>query len=496
LTVPPQTAWQPSSESDASPADLEESWSQLLGDELSAIERATFRFVQAKDLGLPFLREKVRELGEEIRESLKTRESELLAAFRAAVSEKEGGGRLAYLEGRLLQRRGEHEEAKARFEKAARLEATSLEPVLRFAEVSRSLGDSGEAAKRLIQALRGPARGSRACWGLWFEIVLEDLDWTLADVLNELPVRHDDRSRSSPPLDEYALQCRAALEVLRACGVVHIDSVDPDRWPPVVTVAYWDFEDGSPGRVPLSIGQGPRDVSGNPLPATRDRSGHRNHLYSRFSWTGPRFGVEVPASVVPQTGRANRLCLDDRGEPPRGTPTQDLYTYSRLLRPLRVDSQLFALRQWTIEASFRLAELGRVHGIVTKTTPGHILSAKPLVELMVLEDGGIQLEIMNQQGSFRRVKSATPAEVDVWYHVAGVSDGSSLKLYVDRGDGSGYQLEGTGEAGGAVAVGSGSWCVGRGEEGRQITHDARALIDEVRISAVALPPERFLFAER
>ena len=41
----------------------------------------------------------------------------------------------------------------------------------------------------------------------------------------------------------------------------------------------------------------------------------------------------------------------------------------------------------------------------------------------------------------------------------------------------------------------GTWTVGRGFHADKIARDARAIIDEVRISSKALPKDRLLFAE-
>ena len=91
-----------------------------------------------------------------------------------------------------------------------------------------------------------------------------------------------------------------------------------------------------------------------------------------------------------------------------------------------------------------------------------------------------------------------------WYNFAAVSDGNTLKLYVN------YVLVGTddltasgspdcslarGSASGADWT-TGAWSVGRGLYAGSHTDRAYGFIDEVRISNTALSPEQFLGAPR
>ncbi len=90
-----------------------------------------------------------------------------------------------------------------------------------------------------------------------------------------------------------------------------------------------------------------------------------------------------------------------------------------------------------------------------------------------------------------------------WYHLAAVSDGLALRLYVDPLDGQGYQLRATtalATAGGtALGVGTATahWTIGRGRDtdGRMACW-FQGSIDEVRISDVARSPDEFLFSRQ
>src|SRR5262249_32322091 len=97
----------------------------------------------------------------------------------------------------------------------------------------------------------------------------------------------------------------------------------------------------------------------------------------------------------------------------------------------------------------------------------------------------------------------TPVKVNEWYHLAAVSDGLTLRLYIDERDGKGYQLCATNKLNttrGSTALlapnPNANWSVGRGRLSRLTCEWFQGWIDEVRICDVALEPSEFLFAPR
>ncbi|MDP6543253.1 MAG: glycoside hydrolase family 2 TIM barrel-domain containing protein [Phycisphaerae bacterium] len=253
------------------------------------------------------------------------------------------------------------------------------------------------------------------------------------------------------------------------------------------TVAYWRFEDGRNGAfVPHD-----RKVKGGL--AARDVSGHKNHLYAFKRGTAGRIASYGARRTVPLTGQANARYLDDTAAPV-DAGSRDLYTNPGRSRTHMNALNGFQFAQWTVEASFQLVSLGRTHGLLGKDgkpTPG---PHAPLQLKVRRDDGRIQIEALDVAGKRRDVRSTFKAVVDKWYHVAAVSDGKMLRLHVDSGDGKGYVLQGRTEFAGALVNSYGTWTVGRGFFGGKMTDDARAKIDEIRISAAALRPERFLQA--
>ncbi len=257
------------------------------------------------------------------------------------------------------------------------------------------------------------------------------------------------------------------------------------------TLAYWRFEDGKPGEPVPSIKAAPRAVG------VRDVSGHHNHLYAFAPANAPNFGSDVPRPVVSSTGRPNRGSLDDTAAPPKKhIPTRDLYTAPARSRSRVKPLNSFPLRQWTVEASFKINRLGHTHGIVGKDGKPTSGPAAPLQLTVNGSDNRIEIQAIDRTGTVRHVRGRRAVEIGRWYHVAAVSDGKTLKLFVDQNDGQGYQQHGQSEFVGQLINSTGTWSVGRGFENGRIGRDARAIIDEVRISTTALSPAQFVFSPK
>ena len=265
-------------------------------------------------------------------------------------------------------------------------------------------------------------------------------------------------------------------------------SLSPAEMTHVHTVAYWRFEGLKAGALV------PHDRKAKDGWGVRDVSGHKNHLYAFKRGTAPRIAAHGPGKTVPLTGRPNAACLDDTAAP-ADAGSRDLYTDPGRSRTHMNALNGFQLTQWTVEASFSVAALGRTHGILGKDGKP---TARPHAPLQLKVRGGgdncIQIEAVDATGRRRDVRSGFKVVPDTWYHAAAVSDGKTLSLYVDSGDGKGYVLQGRTDFSGGMINSYGTWTVGRGYFGGKMTDDARAGIDEIRISAAALSPERFLYA--
>jgi Flp pilus assembly protein TadD len=406
-----------------------------------------------------------------------------LAAFSVVARGDDAEARRAYFEGRMLQQADRHSEALPRLEEAARLQPDACEPPLRLAESLRALGEIEAAERQLRKALEGPARGSKASWDAWFELVLVEQGKTLSEALSQMPTPGEGLP------DPYAERCRKALEERIALGVERVERVDRLQWPPVTTLAYWRFEEGEPGQILLWT-----DHSKNAVVGALDSSGNGNVMHTHLPGSSPRFGTDVPSSAL-ASGSPNRRSLDDTLAPASSLPTRGIYTRYTLSGAPKNNVTRWPFPEWTFEVSFNLVAVDRDQGIMTR---GDFASAglpTPML-LQVLRGGILQLAAVDSTQTRRIITAGDPIEAGHWYHVAAVSDGATLCLFVKPDGGGAYQFRGESTFEGALSGEGVEWIVGRGARDGRPIFDALGFIDEVRISAVALPPERFLFAPR
>ena len=249
-------------------------------------------------------------------------------------------------------------------------------------------------------------------------------------------------------------------------------------------LAWWRFEEGTPGE-PLPFDREARDGV-----AVRDSGAHRNHLYAYGRDNAPLAGVAVPAATVPQPGVANRGVLDDSAALVAGL-TRDLYTDPGRSQTHMDAVDSFPFTSFTIELSVRPVELGPVQTLLGKDGRPTGAPTAPF-QLFLAPDGRPTVELVDSSGAIRSLVGAAPLPVGEWRHLAVVSDGAVLRLFV--GDGNGYAPAGECEIRGGIVPGFGTWTVGRGFDAGKLARDARALIDEVRISTRSLPVEALLWS--
>jgi Concanavalin A-like lectin/glucanases superfamily/Dockerin type I domain len=272
------------------------------------------------------------------------------------------------------------------------------------------------------------------------------------------------------------------------------------------TLAYWRFEDGTAGS-PVSH----TTAAGVFDPGVLDTSGNGHHL---SAWTqggccGFEYRADVPETPVTQTGAANTLSVKNTG----GFPT--MWTTGTSMQTIEPAA-------FTIEASFK-PENGGFRTVVGRDSQGAATSNPSLAALYLqaVPGNAVAIKFTDKAGFFHEAVSAPgaiqgfdfPTDPDGllgrWYHLAGVSNGSTLSLYLDDVNaGAGYQLVAqidltlSGSTNTALTMGTGSggdwtagnWSVGRGLYNGGHVDRAYGFIDEVRISDTALAPSQFLFS--
>ncbi len=270
------------------------------------------------------------------------------------------------------------------------------------------------------------------------------------------------------------------------------------------TVAYWRFEEG-PADAPVSKGGVANGVF---YPGVADSSGNGNHLsaWSQGGFAGYAYRTDVAAASVPETHAANNFSVQNTGDVP------GMFTETGAA------IQTISPAAFTIEVSFK-PENGGHRTLIGRDSEG----ATPenldysALYLQMLPDNAIAIKFADVSGYWHQAVSdpnliqgfAFPnTAAGHWYHVAAVSDGTLLSLYLNDVDAeTGYQLVAqtdmtiSGSPNTALTAGmndggdwdAGNWSVGRGLYNGGHGDRAWGFIDEVRISDVALHPSQFLF---
>jgi hypothetical protein len=277
------------------------------------------------------------------------------------------------------------------------------------------------------------------------------------------------------------------------------------------TVAWWRFEAGPADTDIQKLVAAPGFNFDHSVP---DSSGSGNDLSVWETGGGAGFifrtiQPNTPNATILQTGAANNFSVENTG----GGPAM----FTDPAGPLTTNFQPAA---FTFEVSVKPENGGYRTFVGRDSRGGHNDGTNQdlaAVYFQARPDNAIQFEFLDVAGNFHTAASApnvirgwdynngagTP-DVVPWQNLAAVSDGHTLTVWLDNGLGYYSKIastdlvsdntalsQGTGTAGDWVA---GGFSVGRGLFAGGHTDRAFGLIDEVRISDVALTPSQFLFA--
>jgi hypothetical protein len=187
-------------------------------------------------------------------------------------------------------------------------------------------------------------------------------------------------------------------------------------------------------------------------------------------------------------------------------------TWSVQSHPSGIDIETISPAAFTIEASFKPTYnvANGFHTIVGRDGRDVVTGAGAMAPLYfsTRPNGVVAIQFADRAGyRFDAVSANNAVTTGKWYHMAGVSDGSTLSLYLnDVAAGTGYQLVTqtplTGSIDTRLAIGNGSggdwvagtWTVARGLYNGGHVDRFLGNIDEVRISDTALSVSQFLFS--
>jgi len=267
------------------------------------------------------------------------------------------------------------------------------------------------------------------------------------------------------------------------------------------TAAYWRFETGpANSNVVHTLGAGQfegtiPDVSGN---------GNNLSVWEQGGGAGYQYRSDVPFASVPLSGAANNFSVKNTG----GGPA--MFTTSSVAMPSGVDVETMTPTAFTVEASYK-PENGGFRTIVGRDAQNVVTGNGSLAALYLqaTPDNQFAIKFTDVAGNFHEAISPTglvhgfnfgtdPDGLQgTWYSLAGVSDGTTLSLYVN---GALVASTAINSPNPALAVGTtsggdwhaGEWSVGRGLFNGGHVDRAYGFIDEVRISNSALTPREFL----
>ena len=244
-------------------------------------------------------------------------------------------------------------------------------------------------------------------------------------------------------------------------------------------VAYWRFEGGVAGAAVV------------PLAQIADATGHNNTLQTPDVGAAPSYAASVFGN--PTNPAANNvLSLDFSAAPVAPYTLRYLDTTGAT-----GDINSHAFNQFTIEASFKLNSVGTTQTLVGKDGFAFLGDPNPsnsTLYFQVTAGNAISLQAHQGDQTFIQAFGTTTIAPNQWYNAVAVSDGFYVTLYLQT-QGGAYNLESVTQFVGPLYDGQGlPFSIGRGLFNNAASDRVLGLIDEVRVSDVALDPSLFLFA--
>jgi hypothetical protein len=269
------------------------------------------------------------------------------------------------------------------------------------------------------------------------------------------------------------------------------------------TAAYWRHEENVPVG---SIVPGGDDT-------VLDSSGNGNHMRTFASGVAPFTAATYSSIVSPlplRSGLPNTKSLDFGPSPTIGTEdggglNDDNYTNNK-----PIQTQLFTAM--TVELAFNMHSIGGFQAVFGKDgkplgdAPGEPDSPVPPFKIMVRGDSypdgvpnQIFVEWIDGNGTIRQLATRETTAANTWYHIAVTRTATDAQLWL-AGETGDYTLKDSltgqnfaGPSGEVEIFEPLGYSIGRGMFNNGVTDWASAIIDEVRISDVALTKDQFLF---
>jgi len=251
------------------------------------------------------------------------------------------------------------------------------------------------------------------------------------------------------------------------------------------TLGYWRFEEGTNNmRCPDNKVWDNYNVKW-----FLDSSGIGNDICTWNWWTSPLYTNAVPYNMVPKTGSSNYLACWFGGGDAAPNRNDDLWSEGATA----LNTGTTYSNGWTVEASVCFLSTSDWQVVIGKDgapdSGAPIFSMKFNVGIQGLEmncwDGDSNLHWLNTGNN--------SILIDTWYSIAGICDGSTVKLYLKGPSNLQYvEMGSAAVSGGPMIADYSNWSIGRGSWNNGNVDWCNAIIDEVRISDEALQTGQLL----
>ena len=247
------------------------------------------------------------------------------------------------------------------------------------------------------------------------------------------------------------------------------------------TVAYWRLEEGPDGSTHAN------NLDGYYV----DSSGNGNNM---SCWYFPAPVGAVPAAIIPQTELENKIALNFINRSLFNF-TNNFMRISTQDKP--IDSQDFT-GGFTIECAMKTRVT--TPGLVVNKDGDDTIPNNPFKLLFTFNygttgDNKISYEFLDSDYNVHSLTAPFLYEVDEWYWVACVCNGSEAWLYVKKEADADYVLEAhITDVVDGMAPYSSTWTIGGGTVNGVVGNNLYGSADEVRICDYALEPDQFLAA--
>lgn len=245
------------------------------------------------------------------------------------------------------------------------------------------------------------------------------------------------------------------------------------------TIAWWRFDnDGfSEGQSPPQQEDVIKDETGANPACTKQTPTYTNNVpFEKFTYGSP--------GVV--SGKKDALLMNELSlQMNNPQKWEDIFITKKPICSIYLPT-------YTIEVSFCCTDIAMFRAILCKDGQPTELPNSPFVIKLSPHAQKLLVETLDESGQWCGLSSKNAIEPGIWYSVAVVNNGEQLELYLKSENDGEYELQAITSVKGGMIDSSANWAIGRGMSNGELVDPFYGLVDEIRISDVALSPDDFL----